>query len=197
MSTPAPSPGIVTLDEVNEWLKHETGDPVRDAKLSRLIDAATVLVEGEVGPVQPREVTADFTPTGRVIILPVPIMSVASVTSYTGGTATVWTEDDPTAATPTYPFRVELGPGLLHGAWPFGSTVRVAYVAGRSTIPANISQAVLEQIRLWWESSQNPTRPELGLDGADLADSRTLPSAGLHPWIKQMLAPHRLGPAVA
>lgn len=176
----------------------------RDAQLQEALDAITPLFETAIASaIGPREVTARAQPLRHHKILPLPHRYVSSVASVRLlGSAS----PAPAAAAGVAGYAQQtnvMGDRLGRLEWltATGSAAlwqpgdyEVVFTAGFGTaIPDNIKHAGLEQLRIWWESSKNPTRPDMGVEGFDASR----PHAGLHPWVKQQLAPHLAPPGSA
>lgn len=200
---PGPT-ALVTLAEARAHLNF-TADTSHDTELQGFIDAAQPVVEDIVGPVV--NVTLDEWYDGGGMFLSVrrrPIVSVTSVTEYIGtSTYTLTQVATPDLAT-TYSYSFEpsgriarrsAGGGLR--AFPTGvSNVRVVYVAGRATVPANVRLATLEFIRHNYQLSQQGGRPAFG--GGASEEGPWTPSGFAVPTrVIELLSPYRRHPSIA
>lgn len=138
---------IVSVAEVKQQLNIPADDDSQDAELAVYIAAVTEVVEGIVGPVDPREVTETHDGGTNVVILrQPPVLSITTVTE-DGATVTGYT--------------ASLDSGVLYrtgGWWATGrAAVTVVYQAGRSSVPAAIKLAAKELVMVNF-------RPQLGGD---------------------------------
>jgi hypothetical protein len=114
------------LSQVKSHLNIAESSVVDDDELRAFILAAAGLVEGVVGPLSRRPVSAEVHNGGRSTVL----LSQAPRTS--GFSAYTWTE------------------GF--------NNVSVDYVAGRTSIPADLAHAVLELVRHLWTTQRGSIR---------------------------------------
>ncbi|MGC4769205.1 hypothetical protein ACLQ25_09520 [Micromonospora sp. DT44] len=140
---------IVSVAEVKQQLNIPDDDTSQDAELAVYVAAVTEVVEGIVGPVDPRAVTETHDGGTEVLILrQPPVLSVTSVTE--GGTAVTG-------------YTAALDSGVLYrtgGWWASGrASVTVVYQAGRTSIPAAVKLAAKELVMVNF-------RPQLGGDYA-------------------------------
>ena len=191
---------LVTLSDVKAHL-NITGTS-HDTELSGFISAATPVVEDIVGPVTTRTVDEWYTGGGSKIVLrQYPVASITSVTEYAGTTGTALTQANVDTAD-SYAYTLESGGVLARRTGSLGTNfttgvdnVHVVYVAGRSSIPANIRLAALELIRHWYQLTQQGGRPQLG--GA-AEDGMFTPSGFAVPArVVELLAPHQLPPGLS
>lgn len=182
---------IVSLAEAKEHVGIPEDDASHDAELGDALTAIERLLARK-GYTLAAERTDDFRPSGETLILAHPLVSVDSVTAYSGGVATVYELDDPTAATPSYAYEVAMGAGLLTflGGWPRGSLVRVVYTSGYDA--DDLRWPVKEQLRLWFEEAKGVGSQTFG----EIVSVATRnPRAGLHPWVESMLPARPVGVA--
>lgn len=187
---------IASLAEAREYLNF-TSDTSHDVELQRFIDAADPVVEDIVGPVNSVQVT-EWYDGGRsyIVLRQNPVISVDTVTEYSGATPNVLTA----AATPdlagsyTYTFDPD---GILNRVTSAGQSffangatnVKVIYTVGRSPVPANIKLAALELIRHLYQSTQQSGRPAFGGAGEE---GPWAPAGFAVPTrVIELLAPHR------
>lgn len=187
---------IASLAEAREYLNF-TADTSHDAELQRFIDAADPVIEDIVGPVNTVQVT-EWYDGGRpyIVLRQNPVISVDSVTEYSGATGTLLTvTTSPTdAGSWTYTFDPD---GILYRVTSAGSSffargatnVKVVYTAGRASVPANIKLAALELIRHLYQSTQQGGRPQFGGAGEE---GPWAPAGFAVPTrVIELLAPHR------
>lgn len=200
---PGPT-ALVTLTDVHNHLNIPTADTSHDTELQGFIDAAQPVVEDVVGPVV--NVTLDEWYDGGGMFLSVrhrPIVSVTSVTEYIGTSTYTLTQ----CATPdlgtTYSYSFETSGQIVRRsagggmrAFPDGtSNVRVVYVAGRATVPANIRMGTLEVIRHNYQLGQQGGRPAFGGGAEDVAwtpSGFAIPTRAI-----EWLTPNRRHPSIA
>lgn len=146
------SPPISLTDVKNHLNILVTDD---DAELLAMLNAATGLVEGVVGPLSRRPVTAEVHHGGRANVL----LKQAPVLSVTG-----CRENGVTLSSDNYSIDPESGvltrvSGYLAYTWYEGfNNISVDYVAGRSIIPADLAHAVLELVRHLWTTQRGSVR---------------------------------------
>lgn len=160
-------PNIVTLAEAKEHL-NITGTS-SDTELGKFVDAATAFVERHLGAVAQRTVTETVTPTtSGLIFLSSPVISITSMTAAYGHPGTYTVAD-------WYPKGSSIvagyGKSTSYPTWP----VRVEYVGGYTTIPADLRQATLDYIKWRWQSQRGPSPlPSMG-DEFAMAPTSTVP----------------------
>lgn len=162
--------GIVSLDEAKAKLDIDEDDD--DDELQDVVNAASRVIEGIVGPCVPQAYSERHRGTGQVVALNYrPALSVSLVTEHYGSLAQAVTEAATPDVTGTHGFVLDGERGLLvryaGGALvPWQGEVWVTYVAGRTDIPANVRAACLEQVRHMWETQRGRTfgRAVPGLD---------------------------------
>ena len=146
---PLTSGAIVSLAEARAHLNALGTQTTNDEELRFHILTASRVIESFVGPVAARTYTQTVRNFDSPIVLDhTPVLSVTSVT--------------PAGAAALNPasMSVDLDAGLIYPAygyyWPtyaYGATT-VVYVAGRTTVPAEIRMATLDLIRLNWRPQQ-------------------------------------------
>lgn len=175
-----PSRAIVSLANVKARLgKNSTAT---DEELRRVVAAATDWIESEIGPVVRQTRTRTVTPSGGMLFLDGPVISLTTVVAAYGypGTydpLTMFLDGDTGIVRPAYA-------GL-----PFCYPVTVTYLAGRAVVPALVQEAALDYIEWLWESRRGAA--PLPLQGAEyeVTTPMTTPLR-----IAQKLAPYK--PAV-
>lgn len=167
-----PWAGILSLREAKEHLNKSLTDTSDDDEILDWIDALTIAVEKETGPIVPRPYVETFDGGKRQLFLTyTPIVSVSEVRE-------VWGDADIRILTPEVSggpygdndYYVDLDTGMIERrnggypqSFPFGCmNVRVTYSAGRTPIPANLRLATRELLSHHWRASQlssGATRP--------------------------------------
>jgi hypothetical protein len=164
--------GIVSLRAAKNHLNKKLDDTTDDDEILDWIDALTIAIEKEAGPVVPRPYVETFDGGRRRLFLTyTPVASITEVRE-------VWGDADVRILTPETsggPFgdndyyvdldtgEIERRNGGYPQSFPFGmNNVRVSYRAGRVPIPANLRIATLELLAHHWRASQmsiGATRP--------------------------------------
>lgn len=194
---------LVTLDEVKAHLNKT--DFLDDLELQGFIDAATPLIENMSGPVIPRTVTEYYSGGTSVITLnSMPVQSITSIVETYGQTNYSLTQSELGSAMSGFAFTFDALTGRVirraynaEAMFPIGANnVKVIYVAGRDTVPANIRLAALMLIQHLWTTSQvnrNGGRPSLG------GDDTFVPGMGfaVPNRVKELLQPSPRVPGVA
>lgn len=155
---------IATLADAHARLNIDPSETTHDDTLQAYLDAATELIEQQVGPVDSRSVTEMFNGGGQTIVLNYyPILSVDSVTEYSGGAGTTLTGlsapySDTTNA--SYVVDPTIGTitrwsGTVASRFATGvQNISVSYTAGRSSVPPVIKEATLLLVAHMWETQQ-------------------------------------------
>ena len=166
---------LVSLGEVKEYLNIAATDKTRDAKLLRFLEQIRPVVEFITGPIIERLISETYDGGSPWIALRYrPVVSVNSVTEYRGPIPyplqQVATPDLGTIYSYMYepPGRIvrrTVGGGQT--AFPAGAdSVFVTYTAGYTQVPANVTQACLELVRVHFQMTQQG-RPRPGGGGID------------------------------
>jgi hypothetical protein len=143
-------PPAVGLIEVKEHLNIPDANHNDDGELLRFMLAATRAIEQRVGPLTRRSVTESHNGGRHAIVLRhSPVIEVTSA-SENG------------EAVPSGGYTISPASGVLtrtsgysRATWVDGfNNVTVAYVAGRTSIPADLRQAVLELVRHLWSTQR-------------------------------------------
>lgn len=194
---------LVTLDDVKAHLnKTDFND---DLELQGFIDAATPLVENLAGPVVPRTVVEYYSGgTTSITLNSQPVLSVTSIVETYGQTNYNLTQVELGQGMTGFCFTLNPLTGQIirraynaEAMFPIGTNnVRVEYIAGRATVPANIRLAALMLIQHLWSTSQlnrNGNRPTLG------GDDSFVPGMGfaVPNRVKELLQPSPRVPGVA
>ncbi|MFD0902336.1 head-tail connector protein [Actinomadura sediminis] len=157
----AADPGqIVSLSDAKKHLNIPATSTTDDAELRDFVLAATAVVERYVGAVARREHVETFD-GGRpdLVLSHAPVLSVSAVV-----------EDGETVAASGYALDAPSGVlrRVLAGAgscWRGGvGGVEVTYLAGRTSVPANVSRAALIIVKHMWDTQRGSggSRPLLG-----------------------------------
>ncbi|WP_242890263.1 hypothetical protein [Actinomadura litoris] len=157
---PADPGQIVSLADTKAHLNMSPSRTSDDQELRGFVLAATAVVERHVGAIVRTSHTEVFD-GGResVTLSHAPVMSVTSVTESGTPVSAGGYSLDATSGVLTRRL------GDYAHCWRYGiGTVAVTYVAGRTTVPANVSRAALIIIRHMWETQRNTSggRPQLG-----------------------------------
>lgn len=193
---------IVSISETLDYL-NMTGDTSHNTELQRFIEGADPVIEDIVGPVNPASVTEWYDGGAPYIVLRKnPVVSVNTVTEYSGATANGLTVATTPASAGSYAYTFDPD-GILHRVTQAGSSffapgaqnVKVEYTVGRTPTPANIKLATLELIRHLYQSTQQSGRPAFG--GA-AEDQPWAPAGFAVPTrVIELLAPDRREPRIA
>lgn len=156
-------PEIISLADAKEQLNITATNG--DAELSAFIQAASQVVEGYVGAVGRRTVTATVR-GGYSIALPTyPVISLTSMTAAASGVVTYGDMSGFDVNTTTGVIRLLSG---LHIDGP----QRVVYVAGRAVVPPDITLATRVIVQHLWSTQRGgSTRPGMGGSG-DITDQQ-------------------------
>lgn len=202
---------IITLAQVSEWLNISESDTSQYAKLSRLIDSATLMIEAIVGPVMVRtfdEWHEGGSPTIRLRRRPsralgtTPVLDLIAVTEYQGSIAYNLTIIPDPAQGQIY--SVMLNPDGWVTRRSSGSAVNfpggpeavhVVYQAGQAVVPANIIEAAWEIVRVNFWTTQTVGSGRMTV--ADAQDVGVELAAAMPPSARRMLSPNRKAPSVA
>lgn len=159
---------MITLAEMKTHLQIAQSTATYDVQLQGYIDAATLRVEKIANIVLPRSVAETYDGgSATIVLLKIPILSVTSVTEYSGIIPYPLTQAaNPGAASSPYCYQVDLASGLLvrlasGGVIPFASGVRnvaISYIAGQGSVPADVALALKELVRHWWQWGQQANR---------------------------------------
>ena len=141
----------VSLSEVKAHLNIAADRITDDDELRGFINAATSAIEQRVGPLTRRTVTETHDGGGVVMLRTYPVITLTTVTD-NGITLTAgqYRERDGIVTRKSGTSAVNFTTGL--------DGVSVTYEAGRTVIPADLRQAVLEQIRHMWETQRGQQR---------------------------------------
>lgn len=159
-----------------------------DAELFAMLAAAVDVIEGQVGPLEPRSYTeTHYNVSGRhpIVLRRTPAIVVTSITAPYGSALNLAT------------VRLDGVGGLLYlpGSW-WGGEVTVTYTAGRADLPAAIRLAILIVVGRLWETQRGNAPGARRQEPDDLTlDPSALPL--LPPRARELLQPYVLGGVVA
>ena len=164
---------IVTYEDVKAHLN--LTDDRNAFELQRFIDAATNVVEQQIGPILPVSYTETQNVGGfsTLVLNHAPVQSVQSVTEYTWGVAQVLTSQ-PLGFTPTTTlgYMLDSNSGIMVRRSSgfqanFYGPVTVSYTVGRATVPAAVQLATLIIVAHLWQTQRGSSPlPSLGGDVA-------------------------------
>ena len=200
-------PWPVTLDECKQDTNITTD--TNDEELQGIIDAATAILENHPGYTvadHVKQTTVSEWHDGgndEIILKRYPVASVTSVTEWNGTTPQTLTADAwDSGAGADYGYALDADAGVLYrssGGSPsrFTGRVKVIYVAGTTTVPADLRLAALLLVEHLWETQRGGQGPALptGLDidsAPPFSSTFTLPNRVL-----EILTPYAKAPAVA
>ncbi|MBN9607850.1 MAG: hypothetical protein BGO26_10270 [Actinobacteria bacterium 69-20] len=177
---------LLTSAEVVAAVGLTTAISARDQTLIDQIAASIgPVIEGIIGPVQPRDET--YTANGGVqaITLPHRPNAIASVT-VNGTPSTQWYAVLDWGV-------VYCGSRLAPYPFPPGEVV-IAYSVGYATVPANVVYAAMEQCRIWWQQGQQSLHVAYGYD----EQPGTVPMGfAVSTRVRELLAPKPAPPGFA
>lgn len=162
----APGNRIVSLTEAKNALNKAQNVTADDEEVTDWIDAATYVIEQQVGIVVPRTYTETYDGGEHTIFLRRrPVVSITTVTEVMGpGMSTVITAEP--VGGPYTDSQYLLDGVMLRrrrsgfdGYWAYGcGNVTVTHKAGRAPTPPHVRTAVLELIGHYWRASQLASR---------------------------------------
>lgn len=203
---------LVSLEEIRDHLRMSSTDHAFDARLLRLLDGITPVIENITGPILQRFYQNETYDGGNnfITVRHRPLIEVHSVVEYRGPIAyTLVQVPSPDLGTIySYEFqpsgrltRRTVGGGVT--AFPPGfDTVVVTYTAGQVVVPGNVKEATLRMMDLHFQ------RPELsggrafggGGGGSSMDDElpKGPPIGFFMPGVvRELLQPNRRHPSVA
>jgi hypothetical protein len=139
----------ITLEQAKEHVGIRNTE--HDNELPPFLGAAAKMIAHRCGPLTAIDVVEDHRAPGDLLLLREwPVLSVTAVTLFPAGT-TVAAADFETGAS-----GYVLDPDMPALTYSFGlRNVRVAYTAGRSELPDDLRDAVLDLFAHLWRASQN------------------------------------------
>jgi hypothetical protein len=198
---------IVGLPDVKDYLNIPAGDRSHDAKLLRRINAAIPVVENIVGAVLPTQWDEWYDGGQTAIRLRHrPVMTLQAVTEYRGPIAYPLTIIADPSHGSTYSCQLDTasrvvrrtaGGGVI--AFPFmPQGVHIVYTAGRSPVPPNIVEGMLELLRVNYQQTQqrSPRMSGAGQADDDL-EQKGPPTFFVPNRVKELLSPTKRAPSVA
>lgn len=200
---------LVSLTDVKDHLRIPSTDRTHDARLMRMIDAITPVVEGVTGPIVQRVYQNETYDGGSwfISLRHRPVISVQSVVEYRGPIAYTLTQVPTPDLGTIYSYMFE-PPGRLvrrtvgGGITPFppgADQVFVTYTAGWASVPNNVREGCLELIRVNYQYTQQGGRPSWGSAGGDGDNFAQMQILGFYVpnRVRELLAPNRRHPSVA
>ena len=165
---PAASTALLSLADARQSLNFLA--TTNDQELKLYIDAATDLIEQEVGPILPRTITETVHGWGSIALSYTPVLSVTSINGQLTGSWNI----DPTD------INVDPTTGIMRRVSRdtfYDDYYTVVYVAGRSTVvPERFRQAARDVITNLWRSQRGSNAaPGMGnADGDTLSTTNAL-----------------------
>lgn len=143
---------LLTTADAKGALKIPAASSADDTAVGEVLAAAQAQVEKVTGPLAPTMVTDDVVVSwnGSTALTTTPVLSLATVASVPAGS----TVDVSTLTVTAAGVLTGLPPGL----W------RVTYQAGWVTVPAEIREAVIEELTRLWNNRRGPGRRVGGPD---------------------------------
>ena len=192
---------LISLGEAKDYLNFSNTDRTRDAKLLRFIEQLAPVIEFITGPIIQRSYQRErYDGTGPYIMLRHrPITAVNSVTEYRGPIAYPLQQIDTPDQGTIYSYQWEETGRIIRrtvggGAttFPLGpNSVVISYVAGRTSVPPNVTQAALELCRVHFQQTQQG-RPRPGTGGLDSEEpGREIMGFFVPNRVRELLEPHR------
>jgi hypothetical protein len=175
---------VVSIDEAKAWLNMDGTDAARDAKLQDVIDAAEAVIANRCGGLGRTATTSRVRGGGSpALILPTcPVAELLAVTD-SNGTAT---------AVADLFLDVDAGVVSRNDDRAFGASYYdITYLAGRTTVPADLLQAIEELVRHLWTPQRGGAARRPGSVDSESANNK-LPGAGyLLPFrVQELIAAH-------
>ena len=192
---------LVSLGEAKEYLQINTTDRTRDARLLRFIEQLTPVIEFITGPIIQRTYQNERYDGGGpwIMLRHRPVVAVNSVTEYRGPIAyplqQIQTPDQGTI----YSYQFETTGRIVRrtvggGQTPFplgANSIEVSYVSGRTSVPANVTQAACELVRVHFQQTQQG-RPRPGTGGLDSEEpGQQIMGFFVPNRVRELLEPHR------
>lgn len=199
---------LMSLTEAKGYLNIPSSDRTRDTKLLQFIAELTPVVEAITGPIIQRIISETYDGQGPFISLRNrPVASVNSVTEYRGPIPYPLTQIPTPDLGTIYSYMFEapgrvvrrtVGGGMTD--FPRGlDSIFITYTAGRASVPANVTGAIKELLRIHFQDTQQG-RPRAG-GGGNFAepDDPTTAIMGFFTSgrVREMLAPSRRHASVA
>ena len=195
---------LISLSDLRDELN--IANTSKDAKLRRWLKAATEVVENVTGPIRAHTTVDLFDGGTRQVVLSTRwVSSITSVVDGVGPAARTLTEQSGSLTDPygyswdrvTNTITRRTGGGGVALFQPGPAAVTVTYVAGLTTIPADIQLATAELIKHWYRKSEVPGRGA-GFGAAASDDVGMTPGNYMLPnAVMELLDPWRRPPEVA
>jgi hypothetical protein len=196
---------VGTLADLKATLNDTSGSTANDAELQRFLDAALPVIESITGPIAPRA----FFEThdggrSKIVLRQLPVISIASLTEYTGVTPQILTlVTDPSMAS-TYSYSYDPQSGLVDrrvpgGVVPFAAgtdNILVTYTAGYAVTPGHIYQAVLLQAAFMYQSTQLGGRPSFNGNASYGGAAGSGFGFGIPNMVRQLVEPAQHAPGI-
>ena len=157
--------GLVSLVDVKQDLRITTTDANRDGLLQRYLDGASSMITKTIGDVTPVDVSEVHDGGGTFIMLRrPPVLTIVSVTEYIGVIPYSLTFQPLGQTTSMYGYSFSGYSGKVTRRGPDGQemafqggkmAVQVSYMAGATSVDPAIYLAVLEDVRVLWQQTQN------------------------------------------
>jgi len=208
LSTPGGA-RLVTLTEVKDHLRIPSTDRSHDARLIRMIDGITPVVEHITGPVVQRIYQNETYDGGNYFISlrHRPVLSVSNVVEYRGPIAYTLTQVPTPDLGQVYSYMFEAPGRIVRRTVGGGATtfppgpdaVFVTYTAGFSSVPANIREGALELLRVNYQPTEQGGRPAFGAAGGDGDNFSQQQILGFFVpnRVRELLLPNKRHPSVA
>lgn len=171
---------VLTLADAKIHLNIPAATTTNDAEVTAFIDAAEAAISAKVGPLVSTNVTerVDGCSTRWLKLTSTPVVSVTSVTPVNGTALSLPGLD------------IELGAGLIGTVSGIGFPSRrydIVYVAGRTSVPADLLMAIKEQVRHMWRTQLgDPVSSGFFAEGQEVA----VPTGGWSSIARQLMQPY-------
>ncbi|MGW6566444.1 hypothetical protein [Streptomyces sp. NPDC054975] len=183
---------LLTLAQAKATLALPASSTQYDDDLNAYNAALTEVIEGFVGPIDPRAVTELADARGQtLILLRTPALSLTTFTPVGTGGSSVAVAD----------LHLDGSSGAvsrLDGSDWHGGPWTVTYQAGRLTVPATFGVAARLLLQHWWRTRYGAARGNAG-SGEDFDVNEPVPGFGyaIPNRVLQLLEPYRRPPVVA
>jgi hypothetical protein len=196
---------------VKDHLRIPDSDHTKDARLIRLLDGSTPVVEFYAGNILVRQYESERYDGGTpfISLRHRPVLSVESVVEYRGPIPYVLTQVPTPDLGTIYSYSFQPSGRIVRrtvggGITPFPpglDQVYVSYTAGYTSTPANVREAVLELMRVNFQQTEQGGRPSFGSGGYgrdEEVEGGTVYMGFFVPGrVREMLAPNKRRPSVA
>lgn len=181
---------IVALADVKAHLNKSLTDTTDDTELLAMIAATGRVVDWKIGPVVPRTVTSVIRRPGWKVRLPqYPVISLMSTSALVDGVT-----PDPVT---DLDFEPDTGIVWRADGAPMVGGQRMVYVAGRTVVGANVTEAALVIVEHLWDTQRGGSATPARVFGAE--ETTMIPGLGFAVPNRalEMLAPDALGSFLA